>query len=385
MVYDSARGVSVLFGGEQWGTYRGDTWEWDGSTWRRGGSGPSIRAGHGMAYDKLHGVTVLYGGEDEEFYPGLSDTWTWDGSQWRQIEASGPGRRSRGFMAYDSIRNVTVLFGGWKPSGVFGIAVGDTWEFDGSQWTLVAEDGPEPRSDGAMVFDEDRGVMVLFGGWGNSGPRPTDTWEWDGVHWTQEALTGPSGRTNPGMAYDLTRHVTVLFGGKNGSGKLGDTWEWDGSSWRQVGDTGPAPRHDFDLTYHPADESVYLFGGDADVQLGDTWKFSCAGSAGITLSAEASCPTGGPIQINWSDATPGGGAAILFARDTGAAIIPDGNPCAGTMLGLGTQLLQAAWRGRSDPLGGGTVNASAPALACGGHLQLLDVPTCTTSNIVQIE
>ena len=40
MAFDSARKVTVLFGG---GSYNGDTWEWNGSAWtQRVVSGPSL-------------------------------------------------------------------------------------------------------------------------------------------------------------------------------------------------------------------------------------------------------------------------------------------------------------------------------------------------------
>src|SRR5262245_809753 len=60
MAYDSARGVTVVFGG----IYADDeTWEWSGQRWKlRASSGPSARYGHAMAYDSRRGVTVLFGG-----------------------------------------------------------------------------------------------------------------------------------------------------------------------------------------------------------------------------------------------------------------------------------------------------------------------------------
>src|ERR1041384_7179735 len=51
MAFDSARGVTVLFGGFTGGE-SGETWEWDGATWmERTTGGPSPRSGHAMVYD----------------------------------------------------------------------------------------------------------------------------------------------------------------------------------------------------------------------------------------------------------------------------------------------------------------------------------------------
>src|SRR5262245_51651299 len=84
MVYDSARGVTLLFGGrsQSSGSYYGldETWEWDGVNWmqRMPQTRPWGRYGHAMAYDSDRGVTVLFGGSD--FGSPLGDTWEWDGT-----------------------------------------------------------------------------------------------------------------------------------------------------------------------------------------------------------------------------------------------------------------------------------------------------------------
>ena len=74
MTYDSARGVVVLFGGCYYyydplgmpmvGWY-GDTWEWDGTEWKEIEDlsfRPSSRDSHAMTYDSARGVSVLFGG-----------------------------------------------------------------------------------------------------------------------------------------------------------------------------------------------------------------------------------------------------------------------------------------------------------------------------------
>jgi hypothetical protein len=135
MSYDAARKRTVLFGGTPDGSLAGalgDTWEWDGATWTleapHGGS-PPARAWSAMVYDSARHVSVLFGGLGEEGI--LDDTWEWDGKSWTQVATSGgPPPSYQHMMAFDSRRNVTVLVGGvgdlqW-PSG--------TWEWDGSSW-----------------------------------------------------------------------------------------------------------------------------------------------------------------------------------------------------------------------------------------------------------
>jgi len=58
------------------------------NTWmRRVSNGPSVhpsaRIGHAMAYDSARGVTVLFGGLDRSG-AHCDDTWEWNGEIWRQ-------------------------------------------------------------------------------------------------------------------------------------------------------------------------------------------------------------------------------------------------------------------------------------------------------------
>ena len=185
-----------------------------------GTTGPSPRYAHAMAYDSARGVTVLFGGvAGPPSYKG--DTWEWDGTMWTLRSTTGPSGRYGHVMVYDSARGVTVLFGGND-----GSYKGDTWEWDGTIWSVRSTTGPSPRLGHAMAYDSARGVSVLFGGWALSTGWKGDTWEWNGTTWTLRSLTGPSPRRWHAMAYDGGRGVTVMFGGEDGYTK-GDTWEWD--------------------------------------------------------------------------------------------------------------------------------------------------------------
>jgi hypothetical protein len=63
MIYDSARSVTVLFGGmDSTFTLSEDTWEWDGVGWiEQPINGASIRVAPAMAYDPIRAATVLFG------------------------------------------------------------------------------------------------------------------------------------------------------------------------------------------------------------------------------------------------------------------------------------------------------------------------------------
>jgi len=268
MAYDSARGVTVLFGGLGGSYLYDDTWEWDGTAWTQvAATGPSPRWGHAMAYDSARGVVVLFGGFDGSEY---GDTWEWDGTAWTQVATTGPAPRLGHAMAYDSARGVTVLFGGGDSN--YNNGLGDTWEWDGTTWTQVATAGPPPRWYCPMAYDSARGATVMFGGY--TGAYFGDTWEWNGAMWMQFVTSGPSPRGSHATAYDSARGVTVLFGGERGSGDYGDTWEWSGSRWTQVSDPnqGPGPHWGHAMVYDSARGVTVLFGGYTSAPRGDTWE-----------------------------------------------------------------------------------------------------------------
>jgi hypothetical protein len=68
---------------------------------------------------------------------------------WTKKSEIGLGLRARHAMTYDSVRGQTVLFGVLDHDGnVFG----DTWEWDGGNWTEMANSGPPARIDTAMAL-----------------------------------------------------------------------------------------------------------------------------------------------------------------------------------------------------------------------------------------
>ncbi len=262
--HDSARGVTVLFGGRAPTGSTGETWEWDGSSWSRvATTGPIPQSDPAMAFDSARGVTVLFGVDGQ--------TWEWDGNNWVLRDTTGPPARYGAAMAYDSNRRVCVLHGGIRRRSV----LGDTWEWDGTVWSFRGDlSGPWPRAHHSLVYDSVRDVCVLFGGDTVTVGRTSDTWEWDGAAWTLRALTGPSPRWEHAMAYDSARAVTVLFGGDDG-GESSETWEWDGELWRLQTFIGPGGRRQHAMAYDSARGVTIVHGGFGTFT--DTWEMTrCA-------------------------------------------------------------------------------------------------------------
>jgi hypothetical protein len=85
--YDSKRGHVILFGGLTREGSLGDTWAWDGRAWTRlaaaSSNGPSPRAMGYLAYDRKRDRVVMFGGRPR-WPDDLNDTWEWDGTAWRR-------------------------------------------------------------------------------------------------------------------------------------------------------------------------------------------------------------------------------------------------------------------------------------------------------------
>ena len=133
-----------------------------------------------MVYDTARGVIVLFGGGHDAGSVIYNDTWEWDGEDWiqRQDLPLSPPARWAVSMAYDEDRRRTVLFGGL--TGVTG-QFNDTWEYDGKTWKQVAtSQQPSPRWDAGMVYDPRFHRMVLFGGqyWDQQFGFLNDTWHY---------------------------------------------------------------------------------------------------------------------------------------------------------------------------------------------------------------
>lgn len=278
MAYDTVRARTLIVGGRMSCESNSRVWEWDGFDWTVGWETVSERSFHALAFDRSRSVAVMFGGVPiyESGCPAAVDeTWELTPSGWmRRNPANRPALRRHGRLTYDDARAVSVLFGG-DQRPVSSVVFGDTWEWDGLDWSPKTPPvSPPARTKHGQAYDSARGVTVVFGGDGGDGVGLlADTWEWDGATWSQRVAPGPSARSGVAMAYDASRQVTVLFGG-SGPGLLRDTWEWNGVSWSLRATTGPSPRHLQTMMFDSL-RSLMVMTGDAIPAGGacETWEW----------------------------------------------------------------------------------------------------------------
>lgn len=235
MAYDAVHKQMVLFGGRGFTStpLPSETWLWDGATWSRATPStpaPSPRTSLRMAYDTSRSRVVLFGGVGE-----LDDTWEWDGAGWLQLHPAHvpPGRKNH-MLAYDLAARKIVLFGGFAVIGGITQPVSDTWTWDGVDWTAMPPSAVAPRLDGAIGWNPARQRLVLFGGFPTSfvsGVALDDSWEWDGSTWTQVfASTVPIARGSHAAFPAPDGSGLMVYGGNAAFGTalsvaaFGDLW-----------------------------------------------------------------------------------------------------------------------------------------------------------------
>ncbi len=128
MTYDAVRQRVLLFGGRNAGqgvTY-GSTWHYDGVVWNPVSTpvSPPPRADAALVFDSWRGVSVLFSGSS---WFQNDDTWEFGDLGWRQRQPRIPRPAPRRAVAsFDANRGRTVLFGGELTGGT---RVNDSWEY----------------------------------------------------------------------------------------------------------------------------------------------------------------------------------------------------------------------------------------------------------------
>jgi hypothetical protein len=117
-----------------------DMWTFDGTGWtelKPSGGTPGARYGAEVTVDPRTNRVVLFGGlRVDTDSAGLQtqvyadDTWEWDGSVWKKLapDVVPPARENAG-LTFDPLRNELVMFSGF--SGVYHT---DTWGYTNGAW-----------------------------------------------------------------------------------------------------------------------------------------------------------------------------------------------------------------------------------------------------------
>jgi hypothetical protein len=221
-------------------------------------------------------------------------------------------------MAYDAPNRVIVLYGGLVQDQNEGREAGDTWTWNGSDWTEVGPlDGPPGDRDGPRMVSTPEGPL-LFGGRISNLKYYRDLWRWDGKTWVAEAPAHPpAGRSSAAVAYDPDHGSLFVFGGTGvnaGAGPgaqgtpLGDAWLAAGGEWVQVLVPGSPPALSFaDAHWDPTNKRVLvMFGIVCPKPVNDSWAWESNAAWSHTASVSV------PARWGAAAADDGAGNVLVF-------------------------------------------------------------------------
>ena len=274
------------------------------------------------------------------------------------------------------------------------------FHYDGTSWIeeakLLASDGAVGDYFGYSVSTS--GDIAVIGAYrdddNGSSSGSAYVFRYDGLNWIEEAkLLASDGARDDyfGISVSVSGDLAVV-GAMYGSGNdiysgSAYVFRYGGANWIEETELLPSDgmrQYLFGYSVSVSGDLAVIGAyrdDDNGTESGSAYVFNLTGP---TLGASATCPGGGPVTIRWSCATPGGRIALIFASNTGGFIVPGRYPCSGTQLGLGTNAIQIVYKGGAGADGSRTINSITGPAACGGYLQLLDLTTCATSNVVQI-
>jgi len=271
---------------------------------------PARLSEHSGVYDPQRGELIVFGGTStipEACALGgpvryEDATWIYDDAcnAWQRVQGAGPSASGRHMAAFGD--GSAWVFGGRfrdeSSSGDYALYA-DLYRFDvaARAWSSVAVSGKRPsaRVNGALVWDDTRDVLWLFGGNASTSGASylplDDVWSFDpqAGRWTEQtpADAGPAPRLFQAALYDRKRDALVIFGGADASAFSGgaryfaDLWSLSLSDLRwsalhEGGTDAPEGRFWSGLVHDPERDVYLLFGGHDDRKLGnrnDAWRF----------------------------------------------------------------------------------------------------------------
>ena len=196
----------------------------------------------------------------------IGDTWTWDGSDWTEVDV-GPGAPGTRYGAnLITAGDKVILFGGHNYNVAY---FADAWTWDGKAWSRIDKD-PQPRGRGnaAVAWNPVDSSLFVFGGTGlkasagigAQGEPLGDAWSLTGAAWTQLKGSGPPALAFANAIWDAGNKRAVVLLGMSCPKPSDAAWAWDGQAWSKSPAPGMSARWGA-AAAQDAEGKAVLFGG----------------------------------------------------------------------------------------------------------------------------
>lgn len=172
-------------------------------------------------------------------------------------------------VAFDENRGVLVVFGG--------TAISDTWEYDGESWERIeTKHAPPAVSYASMCYHGGmQGIFLCMGSLIEGGGSVRIPWFYDGTDWVE--LDGgeqlPPARESVPICYYPDHDSVMLYIGAAANQGTADTWEWANGQWTPIWNTyHPYAKSGAAMVYDPVSHKILLYGGQSsDPKSNETW------------------------------------------------------------------------------------------------------------------
>jgi N-acetylneuraminic acid mutarotase len=309
MVWDPVGQRILLYGGGCGGCYRDDLWSYQpqADRWERletPGARPIARGGQGAIWDEAGRRMLLFAGGES-----LNDLWSFRPSdgRWARLTPTVLLVPSLGgaHAVWDPVRNQMIVVGGDTgaadpgPAGVVRMyrPASNGWE------ESVMSGGPQIRTGHSVVWDDESGQALLFGGRREGSGVSGELWSYvPGMNrWTRlaDGSAGPVARAFHSAVWDPRGHQMLIYGGANERGtSLEDLWSFRPATgaWTQLAGTGPAPRARIrhSAVWDAAAGEMLVFGGyaDPDGYTSELWGYRPEERRWTVRAPEGAAPAG---------------------------------------------------------------------------------------------
>jgi N-acetylneuraminic acid mutarotase len=327
MVWDPIRQQVLLYGGGCGGCYRDDFWSYQPQSdqWERlepPGARPIPRGGQGAIWDEAGQRMLLFAGGES-----LNDLWSFrpGENRWARLTPTVLLLPSLGGAraVWDPVRSQMLVVGGETgaadpgPAGVVRIyrPAANAWE------EIMGAGAPQVRTGHTVVWDDESGQALLFGGRREGGGVSAELWSFVPAmnRWTRLAETGagPVARAFHSAVWDPRGHQMLVYGGANERGtSLEDLWSFRPATgtWTQLAAPGPAPRARIrhSAVWDAVAGEMLIFGGyvDTDGYTSELWGYRPEERRWVARTPEGMAPAGRSRHSAIWDAV--GGRMLVF-------------------------------------------------------------------------